>query len=279
MPLSVFAIVMAGAILHATWNAIIKMGSDKLLTTFLVAVAAAVLSCLIVLLLPQPAAASWPFAGASAVCQVVYFLLVARAYRVADMSQTYPIMRGAAPLLVAIISAFHPGESLTLRGWLGLAAICAGIFSIAIGSKAHDRRGIELALINAGVIATYTMIDGLGVRRSGAPAAYTLWVFILTGVPLGLWALARMRGSFLSYTRRHWRIGIVGGIGTTASYGTALWAMTLAPVPVVAALRETSILFGTLIAAVILKEHVGPARVASAIMIALGAAILRLPPV
>jgi drug/metabolite transporter (DMT)-like permease len=276
MSLLVFAVVLSAALLHATWNAIVKAGDDKFLTTIMVTTAAAALSAALLPLLQAPARPSWPFAIASAVFQVAYFLLVARTYQIADMSQTYPLMRGTAPLIVALASVLRLGETLSPTAWAGVIAISLGIFSIALGSSLKDRRGVYLALLNALVIAAYTLIDGIGVRRSGAPAAYTLWVFLLTGLPLACWALTRRRSTFLPYLRRYWGLGIAGGIGTTASYGLALWAMTLAPVAMIAALRETSILFGTVIAGLVLKEPIGPRRIASACIIAAGAAILRL---
>jgi drug/metabolite transporter (DMT)-like permease len=192
------------------------------------------------------------------------------------MSQAYPLMRGTAPLIVAIVSAFQMDDAMSLAAWVGVTAICLGVFSIALGGTRSDGKGIRLALLNAVVIAGYTLIDGLGVRKSGAPAAYTLWVFLLTGAPLALWGIAVKRSALIDYFGRHWRLGIAGGIGTTASYGLALWAMTVAPIAVVAALRETSILFATLIAGFVLRESIGPLRVISACIIAGGAAILRL---
>jgi len=276
MSLTVFAVVMFAALLHASWNAVVKAGSDKLLTTILVTTAAAALSGALIPFLTRPTLASLPYAAASAVSQIVYFLLVARTYQVADMSQAYPLMRGTAPLIVAIASAFQMDDALSLVGWMGVLAICLGIFSIALGRTASGYRGVRLALLNAVVIAGYTLIEGLGVRRSGAPAAYTLWVFLLTGVPLALWAFLMRRSSFVPYVRRHWRLGIAGGVGTTASYGLALWAMTVAPIAVIAALRETSIVFATLIAGWVLRESIGPRRIISACVIAGGAAILRL---
>jgi drug/metabolite transporter (DMT)-like permease len=276
MSLFVFSVVLLAALLHATWNAIVKAGGDKFLTTVMVTTAAAGLSVLLLPFLQPPAAASWPFALASAAFQITYFLLVARTYAIADMSQTYPLMRGTAPLIVALVSVLRLGEPLSPVAWCGVVAISVGIFTMALGTGRKDRRGVYLALLNALVIAAYTLIDGIGVRRSGAPAAYTLWVFLLTGVPLAVWALAAPRAAFLAYVRRYWRQGIAGGIGTTASYGLALWAMTLAPVAVVAALRETSILFGAAIAGLVLKEPIGARRIVSACIIAAGAALLRL---
>jgi drug/metabolite transporter (DMT)-like permease len=240
--MTVFALVMLAALLHASWNAIVKSAPDKFLTTMMVSGAAAALSAACLPFLTQPSPSSFPYAVASA-----FFG-----------------------------SAFQMNDVLSLVAWTGVLAICLGVGIIALGSRLRHREGIRLALLNALVIACYTLIDGLGVRRSGAPAAYTLWVFLLTGTPLALWVLTTRRGSFIAYLGRHWRAGLAGGAGSTASYGLALWAMTVAPIAVVAALRETSILFATLIAGVVLRERIGPRRVVSACIIAGGAAMLRL---
>ena len=276
MSLHVFAIIMLGAALHATWNAVVKGGVDKLLTTCMIASVASLIALAATPFLELPAQASWPFIGTSVVLQVLYFVLVASTYRIADMSQTYPIMRGTAPLLVATVSVFVLAESLSAFAWLGIAVISLGILSMAVAPSSGQRKGLVLALINAGVIASYTLIDGLGVRKSGAPVAYTLWIFLLTGIPLAAWALAARRGVFRDYVCRNWRLGIVGGVGTIASYGLALWAMTAAPIATVSALRETSILFGVVISACVLKEHLTRARIVAACVIAAGAMLLRL---
>jgi drug/metabolite transporter (DMT)-like permease len=275
--LTAFAIVLLAAALHASWNAIVKGGGDKLLMTVLVTASAALTGAITLPFLRQPEAASWPFILASSSLQIVYFALLARTYQVADMSQTYPLMRGMAPLLVAIVSALALGARLTAAMWAGVGIICLGILGMATGDRRSNRKGVAFALLNAVVIAAYTVIDGLGVRRSGAPAAYTLWIFLVSGVPFAAWAL-RTPGStgLAGYARRNWHFGLIGGVGTLASYGLALWAMTVAPIAVVAALRETSILFGAIISASLLKEHVGLARFAAACTIALGAAVLRL---
>jgi drug/metabolite transporter (DMT)-like permease len=276
MPIAVFAVVIAAALLHASWNAIVKSAGDKLLTTVMVTIAAAGISLVLLPFLTAPAPASWPCAALSALLQIAYFLLLARTYEVADMSQTYPLMRGMAPLLVALVTVFQMGNSLSATGWIGVIGISLGIFTMTVGSKLGHRKGIYLAFLNALVIGGYTLVDGVGVRRSGSPAAYTLWVFLLTGLPFAIWTLTTRKAIFVPYVAGHWRIGIIGGVGTTASYGLALWAMTLAPIAVVAALRETSILFGTLIAGLLLKEHIGARRIFAACIIACSAAILRL---
>ncbi|TCM14410.1 EamA-like transporter family protein [Novosphingobium sp. PhB165] len=276
MNATVFCIVLFAAALHASWNAIVKRGGDTLLTTILVTGSAALIAAVGLPFLPPPSVESWPFIAASSLFQIAYFVLVARTYRIADMSLTYPMMRGTAPLLVALASLVLIGEPLSQSAWLGVGIICAGILSMAGAARSGNRAGVALALGNAVVIAGYTLIDGIGVRRSGAAAAYTLWIFLLTGVVLVGWALFRRRAGILSYAGRNWAFGLLGGTGTIGSYGLALWAMTVAPVAVVAALRETSILFGVAIAALILREKVGLAKIIGVCVIAVGAGALRL---
>ena len=155
MPLTVFAIVMLAALLHASWNAIVKSAPDKLLTTIMVTTAAAGMSAALIPFLAQPTQSSLPYAVASAFTQIIYFLLVARTYQVADMSQTYPLMRGTAPLLVAFVSVFQMDDALSPFAWIGVMAICLGIGIIALGNSLKDRKGIRLAFLNAVVIAGY----------------------------------------------------------------------------------------------------------------------------
>jgi drug/metabolite transporter (DMT)-like permease len=276
MPITVFGIVLLAAALHATWNAIVKGAGDKLLATIMVAAAASTLSALALPFLTQPSTASWPYIAVSSLLQIVYFVLVARTYHSADMSQTYPLMRGTAPLLVAAIGLLWMGEHLAATAWLGVGVICLGILSMALaGRQSAQGRGTALALLTAIMIAGYTLIDGAGVRLSGTPAAYALWEFLVTGIPLLAWVLVARRRAFVANVRKYGVLGLAGGFGTLASYGLALWAMTVAPVAVVAALRETSILFGTLIAITVLKEQVGRGRIVAACGIALGAMLLR----
>ena len=276
MPLIVFAAVLAGAILHAGWNAIVKSSGEKFLTTILITAIAAAIAAAALPFLSSVAPVSLSYAALSSLFQIIYFLMLTRAYQGSDMSQSYPLMRGTAPMLVALASAFVLRERLSAPAWAGVIAVCGGIVVIAVSARSEDGRGVRFALLNGVVIACYTLIDGLGVRRSGAPAAYTAWVVLFTGAPLGLAGILKNWPRFLPYLRRHWRLGTAGGLATTLSYGLALWAMTLAPIAVVAALRETSILFGTLIAGFVLRERIGLVRVASACIIAGGAIALRL---
>lgn len=273
MSLAIFCAVLFAALLHAGWNAIVKRGGDTLLTTILVTGSAALLSALALPWLPLPAPASWPWLAASTLLQAGYYVLVARAYRAADMSLSYPLMRGCAPPLVALAGSLAFDEQLTAGAWLGIAVVSAGVVGMAGGVA---RRHLRLPLSIAVLIATYTLVDARGARLSGNAASYTLWLFLLSGLPLPLWALATRRAQLCRYLRGNWGRGLVGGAGTTASYGIALWAMTQGPVAVIAALRETSILFALLISAWVLKEHVGRARLCAAALIVAGVVVLRL---
>lgn len=272
---AIFLIILLAAALHAAWNAIVKGGRDTVMTTVLVTGSAALIATAALPFLPPPAPQSWPFLAASGALSVSYYVLVARSYRVADMSQVYPLMRGTAPLIVAAASTVLLKERLSAPAWLGIVVICAGILSMIAGRGLRKNKGVAFALLNAVVIAFYTLIDGIGVRKSGSPLAYTLWIFLLTGAPLLGWALTRRAAAFRSYAADNWLPGMMGGVGTIASYGLALWAMTQAPIAVVAALRETAILFGTAISILFLRERPDRSRILAACSIAAGVAILR----
>ena len=279
MPAHAVYIVLFAALMHAGWNSIVKSGTDKLLTAVMITTAAAGIAALTLPFLPQPAPASWPFIAGSVSLQTLYYALLAAAYRNADMSHAYPIMRGTAPLIVAAVSAWLIGEIVSGTQWLGIALICGGVLGLAVHAPAQSGRhaaASAFALVNAGVIAGYTVIDGLGVRRSGAPAAYTLWIFLLTGSEMLLWMALWRRREFRAYARGKWLQGIAGGAGTIVSYALALWAMTVAPVALVAALRETAILFAAVISALVLKERITPQRLVCTVLIVAGAVALRL---
>jgi len=276
MTIAVFAIVLFAAALHAVWNAIVKGADDRLMATVLVTGTAALISIPVLPFIAAPDPSSWPFIAVSTLLQIGYFALVARTYDAADMAEAYPLMRGTAPMLVAVTGFLLLDEPLPPRAWAGIGLIGIGILSMAAGRRHPDRPGMVLALTNAVIIAAYTLVDGAGVRRSGAPAAYTFWIFLLTGIPFLVWAWTTRRQRVRRALAAHWHLGLIGGVGTLTSYGLALWAMTLAPIAVIAALRETSIKFGMAISALILKEPVTLPRLLGAGVILAGAIALRL---
>jgi drug/metabolite transporter (DMT)-like permease len=286
IPAHVIAAVLGAALLHATWNALVKArGSgdapaDPLPATVLVVLGGALTSALLLPFMSAPLPASWPFIAASSAAQCAYYLLLIEAYRSGDMSHAYPLMRGSAPLLVALINGPLTGEILRPGQWLAMCLICGGVLAMGLARTPHaagtQRRSTRFALLTACVIALYTMIDGAGVRRSGAPAAYTMWIFLLTGLALTLWSARGRAGELAQAARARPLLLPVGGVSTVASYGIALWAMTLAPVAAISALRETSILFATAIAALFLRERVGRGRLLAVFLIACGAVAMRL---
>ncbi|GES44884.1 membrane protein [Rhizobium dioscoreae] len=277
MSLDVIALVLFGALLHATWNAIIKAGTDKSLDAALVSAGGAVAALPLLPFLPLPASAAWPFIGASAILQFAYFQLVAAAYRAGDIGLVYPLMRGVAPLIIVSTSSFILKETLSGGALIGTMTICAGILTLAFEARKGSRRAIVLALANAVVIATYTYVDGIGARISGNSVSYTLWMALLPPILLFAWAISQ-RGinAVAAHVRYNWWRGLIGGGGSIASYGLALWAMTKAPVAMVAALRETSILFALVISVVVLKERSSIWRYIAGAIIAGGVLVLRL---
>src|SRR5450830_767073 len=265
MSSGVVGVVLCGALLHASWNALVKSRPDTFLVTVLVATAGGVLSALALPFLPAPDPASWPYLAVSTAVQLAYYGLLVAAYRSGDMSHAYPLMRGTAPMQ-----------------WVAVACICGGILALYLNGRRvvqtgrNGGRSTMFALLNACMIASFTLIDGAGVRLSHSPVAYTMWIFLLTGVGLVIWAARSRPGELWPCARAHPGIALVGGLANLGSYGLALWAMTHAPVAAVAALRETSILFAVAIAALVLRERVSRARLCAVALVACGAVAMRL---
>ena len=271
--------VLFGALLPATWNALIKAQPDKFLAATLVAVGAGIIALPIMAILPAPPVAAWPYIAASSVIHVGYFALVAFAYRSADLGVAYPLTRGTAPPLTALLAFLLVGETLGLNQWLSIAAIAAGI--VALSADALLRGGLTrntaiAAFANAGVIVVYTLVDGLGARAAGSGPVYVAWMLAGTALLLLAWMLAARGASFLRALRKDWLFALGGGGLSLASYAIALWAMTIAPIGLVAALRETSVLFAALIGTMLFGESFGPKRWLALGLIVAGIIVLRL---
>ena len=272
----VTALLLGSALLHAGWNAIIKSSRDVMLDTALVAAGAGLLSLPLSGYVGLPASASWPYLGASALIHVAYFSTLVAAYRLGDLSHAYPLMRGTAPLLVALFGVALLDERPAASVWLGIVLISAGILSLGLMQRGRAQRGATLwALANATIIASYTLVDGTGARLSGEPAAYVAALFWLQGLLfVARVAFARGRAA-LDYFARHWQRGLGGGLCLLGAYAIVLWAMTRAPIAAVAALRETSVIFAALLGSLFLKERFGRRRLIAACAVALGVAALR----
>ena len=183
-------------------------------------------------------------------------------------------MRGGGPMVVAIVGALALGEVLPPMETFGVALVCAGILAFASGR--HDRRATLFAIGNALVIGAYTLIDAQGARASGAPVSYTLWFFAANALVIGSFVLARRGRELPAYLRRHWARAVLGGACSVGSYAIALWAMTLAPVALVAVLRETSVIFAAIIGALFLNERLTRRRLVATGAVMAGLAALRI---
>ncbi|TDL81548.1 EamA family transporter [Palleronia sediminis] len=275
----VFAAVLFAALMHASWNAIVKIGLDRVSTMLLLTIAQGVIALPLLPVAPRPDPAAWPWIAGSALLHTGYKLLLVRAYAHADLSQAYPLARGTAPVVVALLSVWVLGARFEPAALIGIAAISAGLLAMALGGPREGRMSglaIGYALATAGFTVGYTMVDGVGARIAGTAAGFILWAFVLdAAVMVSLAAASRGRAAFTAL-RPGWRAGTVAGALSLGSYWIAVWAFTQAPIALVAALRETSILFATLISATVLRERVGPGRWAAVASIAGGVVLMRL---
>ena len=270
--------VLFGALLHAGWNALVKSSADKALDTALIHLLGSLITIPLVLLLGWPAAAAWPYIAASVTIHIAYYIALTGAYRHGDLGLTYPLMRGTAPLLVALSATLTVGEHLTAFGWAGVVGVSCGVLVLGLTRHALDsRRAVAFALANAVVIAIYTVVDALGARASGNALQYVATLFALDGWPFALMVLSRRSRAVVGpYVRMRWPAALGGACASLGSYGIALWAMTQAPVATVAALRETSVLFAVLLGIWFLKEKFTRQRALGTLTIVAGVMALRL---
>ena len=277
MTWSVLFIVLLGALLHASWNALVKSSTDKTLDTALIHVLCSLLALPVCLYVGPPSPESWPYILASLVVHVGYYFALAGAYKHGDLGLTYPLMRGTAPMLVALASMAVLGEALTPWGWLGVVLICGGVLLLGSGAAlVQNRKAVLFALSNAVLIAIYTVVDAQGARLSGNVAQYVALLFALDGWPFALMVFMQRKGQVWPYVRQRWPVAAGGAVASLGSYAIALWAMTLAPVAMVAALRETSILFAVLIGWLFFAEKISRAKALAALVIIFGVLLTRL---
>lgn len=251
--------VLAAALLHAAWNALIRGAGDKALYTLLLHLCTASLGLLGLMFTGLPAPASLPDLGASALVHTVYILWLIHAYEGGSLAFSYALMRGLPPLLIALVSAPLLGEALGATAAVGIGCICVGILAIGFANGQARHRAFfspaaRAALLNAVAIAAYTAIDGQGARLSGNPVAYALLLCALEPIIVLALRLRRDAGPTLAYFRKHWRLGLLGGLCSITAYATVLWAMTRAPIAMVAALRESAVIFAVLIGSLWFRE-------------------------
>jgi len=279
MSAAVFFAVLFAALLHAGWNAVVKQGLDRFSSILVLALFQSAIAALLLPFFAWPAAAAWPWLLTGSLLHTGYKLFLIRAYRHGELSQVYPLARGAAPMIVALAGAVLLGERLSPAGIAAILAIVAGILLMALGGGEAlrlSRAALAWALGTACFTAAYTMVDGYGARLSGTAAGFSLWLFLIDGLLMIAVALATRGPAALAALRPAWRGGLAAGAMSLGSYWIAIWAFTEAPLALVAALRETSILFALLIGLVVLRERIAAARWAAAGLIVAGILLMRL---
>ena len=274
---AVFAAVLAAALMHAGWNAVIRIGLDRFAAILLLALAQSGIAAVLLPVVPRPAPEAWPFIACAALLHTGYKLFLIRAYAHGELSQVYPLARGTAPLIVAGAGAAIFGERLGLQATLAVLAIGVGVVLIAGGQgpAPTPRRAVGYALGTAAFTAAYTITDAAGARIAGTATGFAMWMFAADGVAMAAYALATRGAAVIATLRSALGPGLLAGALSLGSYWIVIWAFTQAPVAMVAALRETSVLFAMLIAAVGLRERVSPRRWAAALLIAAGVVAMR----
>ncbi|MER7950570.1 DMT family transporter [Streptomyces sp. NPDC096079] len=273
------AVVLASAVLHAVWNGLTHGLRDKLAGFALISLASTACGAVLVCLAPLPDPAAWPYIAASAALQAAYQLLLLRAYQLGDFGQMYPTARGTSPVVVALVSTALLGHSLPAGQALGIAVVACGLAGLALADGIPGRAQLPAlaAALGTGVmIASYTLVDGSGVRVSGSVFGYIAWLFLCQGLVLPLVAWARRGPALLTTLRPLWGRGLAGGVLSLLAYGLVVWAQSRGDLSTIAALRETSIVFGALIGAVVFREHLGHRRITASVAVLAGIAVLQL---
>ncbi len=279
MRIEVFLMILGAALVHATWNALIKADGDRLALIKVMSSTQFVLSLCLVPFVALPARESWPYLVASPVFNTGYMLFLNRAYQAGDLSLVYPFARGIAPLIVAVVSIGLLGEQLGHTNQIAIMLIVLGTTTLALTrgpASRPDRRAVLLALGTGSFIAGYTIIDGIGARAAGTAHGYMVWISLFTGILIVGSVQWLQQGRRVTVGQRSQRTGIVSGLMSYASSWLVIWGLTLAPLALVSALRETGIVFAVIIGVVVLKERLNLARLASIITTLIGTTILKL---
>jgi drug/metabolite transporter (DMT)-like permease len=278
LTLGVFLAVLGAAFLHALWNALIKLGTSKVGGMVILSIVEVPIGLVVIALTPAIDRAAIPWVIAAGCTHFAYKFFLTYAYDRGDLSRVYPIARGAAPMVVALVGAVFLADAVSGQEYLAIAVLAGGILLMARGvfTSGEDRKLLPFALGSALATATYTMIDGMGARVSGAPAAYVAWVFVADGVFFTLGMLALRGWDVIPRTWRAWRMASVASVASYGAYAVSIWAMTLAPIAVVAALRETSILFAVLIGWLAFGERMAGEKALAALVIVAGVMLMRL---
>ncbi len=276
----VFAVMLLAAALHAGWNALLKLRVEPRIASTLLGIAGGIVVLPLCFVFPLPAPAAWPFLATSAAIHLVYFQSLGIAYETGDLGQVYPLARGSAPLLTAIGALIFVGEGIGVFGWIGVTTLAVGVVMLSLkGARDSSRieaRAVGYALITAATIGAYTVVDGMGVRRAGNVGSYIVWGFLLSATVLAIYGGWRWRGGLVTAFVGSARMLLFGAAMSIGAYGIALWAMTQAPIAIVGAMRESSVLFAALIGVVFLGEPLLRLRIIAGALVLAGVVLLRL---
>jgi drug/metabolite transporter (DMT)-like permease len=270
--------VLGAAFLHALWNSLIKVGTSRMGAMVILSLGEIPIGLAVLAFRPALDWSIAPWVLAAGAAHFFYKFFLTYAYERGDLSRVYPIARGAAPLVVGIVSGFVLTDIITPAEYAGIVVLGLGILMMAQGvfASGENRRLIPYALGSACATATYTLIDGTGARISGDAVAYIAWVFVADGVIFASIMLAWKGTDILPRERRAWGIGMIAAAASYGAYAVSVWAMTIAPIAVVAALRETSILFAVLIGWLVFGERMTRAKALAAVVIVGGVILTRI---
>ena len=273
MDIYLASIVLLAALMHAGWNLVVKRDDDQFLALTLMAATSGIIAAAILPALPLPARSATPYLLTSAALHAGYRVFLAAGYRYGDLSQVYPVARGAAPVIVAILAYVFANERLSVEQIIGMLLIASGIVSLAFRKglpSGHEASAIGFGLATAWFIACYTVLDGLGARLANAAFSYALWLFVLEGLLMLILGVLRSPTALLAYTRRKWKICALSGLIMSSAHALVIWALTIGDLALVSALRETSVLFATILGAFYLHEKLGVWRIACATVVFAG---------
>jgi len=274
LSLNVTLAVLAAAVTHATWNAIAHGIKDQTLAFALIGIGGIAASIPLVIVAALPRSSSWPYLLASIVIHVFYNLLLMQCYRLGEFSQVYPLARGISPLVVTVLAAMFVHEHLGLLQVAGVVVVSAGLAFLVFGGR-RPGRGAFLAAVGTGLtIAAYTTVDGVGVRLSASPVGYIGWLMVLESLCVPMFAAVRRRDVLLKQPRRILLAGLAAGALSVVAYGLVLWAQTRGALAPIAALRETSVIFGAIIGTLVFREPFGRARIIATVLVVAGIVLL-----
>ena len=267
---SLYGLVLLAAAAHAIWNALVKRAADALLMMAAIRLVGLVFGLAVVPFLPWPNESTWVLLALACTATFAYYGLLIHCYQIGDLSLVYPIARGSAPLVLALIAFLVIDEHLTATQIAGIVLISVGILALVIG-KGNDRRAVGYALATGISIATYSFLGGLGVRSSASVFGFQAWLEILTGIGMLAFAMIRRPGKVQAFVQTSGGIGLIAGALSVAGYLAFLTAAKVLPLAPIAALRECGLIFGAIIGAVVFKERFGTRRIVAAGLIAAGA--------